>query len=287
MSAPNLDFFTKHEFLIRRLHSLSGLIPVGAYMTVHLLVNASLLNGAGSFQRNVNQIHSLGALLPLVEWAFIFLPIIFHAVVGVWIIRSGKSNYDRYRYVSNWRYTLQRWTGVIAIFFIFFHVFHLHGWFHGNWWLSKVAEPLGMAQFRPYNAASTLAVALSGYVWPVLYSVGIVACVFHLANGIWTMGITWGLWISPKSQERASYLCAAGGALLLIVGLSALFAAKQIDVLEAREIEDAMYNASVTSGEIVANPHKRAEEPALVPADQAGGQENGVVEQVHEAAAQH
>lgn len=55
MIASNPGFFLKHEFLIRRLHSLSGLIPVGAYMTVHLLVNASLLNGAGSFQHNVDK----------------------------------------------------------------------------------------------------------------------------------------------------------------------------------------------------------------------------------------
>ncbi len=291
MSPSSLDFFTKHEFLIRRLHSLSGLIPVGAYMTVHLIVNASLLNGAGSFQHNVNQIHSLGAILPVVEWTFIFLPIIFHAVVGVWIIRTGKSNHDNYRYVSNWRYTLQRWTGVIAILFIFFHVFHLHGWFHGNWWLSKVAEPLGMAQFRPYSAASTLATALGGYVWPVFYLVGIVACVFHLANGIWTMGITWGVWISPKSQTRASYICAAGGVLLLMVGLSALFAAKQIDVEEAREVEDAMYDARVASGEIVATPHKRAEAHAATAGTESEDgddvDDENVVEQKSQITAEH
>ncbi len=247
----------RHEFLIRRLHSLSGLIPVGAYMTVHLLVNSSLMNGPASFQTNVNQIHSLGSALPLVEWTFIFLPILFHAAVGVWIIRTGKSNHDNYRYVSNWRYTLQRATGVIAVFFIFFHVFHLHGWFHGEWWLSRVAEPLGMAQFRPYNAASTLAEALSGYVWPVFYLVGVAASVFHLANGIWTMGITWGVWISPAAQLRASYVCAAGGALLLMVGISALVAAMRIDPVEARAIEDGIYDARVTAREIEPNEHKR------------------------------
>lgn len=260
MSQASTDLFTKHEFLIRRLHSLSGLIPVGAYMTVHLIVNASLMNGAGAFQKNVNQIHSLGAVLPLVEWLFIFLPLIFHAAVGVWIIRTGKSNHDNYRYVANWRYTLQRWSGVIAVVFIFFHVFHLHGWFHSDWWLTKVAEPWGMAQFRPYNAASTLAIALGGYIWPVFYFVGVVACVFHLANGIWTMGITWGVWISPAAQKRASYVCAAFGVLLGIVGLSALFAARGLDAEEAKTIEDKMYNASVDSGEMVPNDHKRTEE---------------------------
>src|SRR5689334_18637943 len=91
-SPSELSFFTRHEFLIRRLHSLTGLIPVGAYMCVHLLTNASVLAGAATFQDSVDKIHSLGPVLPLVEWTFIFLPIIFHAVVGVVIIRSGQSN---------------------------------------------------------------------------------------------------------------------------------------------------------------------------------------------------
>ena len=256
----------RHEFLIRRLHSLTGLVPVGAYMTVHLLVNASLVNGPATFQTNVNQIHALGKALPVVEWLFIFLPLIFHAVIGVWIIRTGKPNHENYRYVNNWRYTLQRWTGVVAIVFIFFHVFHLHGWFHGDWWLSRVAEPLGMAQFRAYNAASTLAIALSGFVWPVFYLLGIVASVFHFANGIWTMGITWGVWVSAQAQRRATYVCAAFGGLLLAVGLSALLAAVRLDPVQAREVEDAMYEARILAREMEPNDHKRAaalEEPAV------------------------
>ena len=69
---------------------------------------------------------------------------------------------------------------------------------------------------------------------PILdYLIGIVACVFHLANGIWTMGITWGIWISPNAQRHASYVCGAGGLVLLLVGLSALVATKTIDVDKA------------------------------------------------------
>jgi succinate dehydrogenase / fumarate reductase cytochrome b subunit len=262
MIQPTGSFFGRHEFLIRRLHSLSGLVPVGAYMTVHLLVNASLNNGPGEFQKNVNQIHSLGKFLLPVEWAFIFLPIIFHAVVGVWIIKTGKSNVDRYRYTSNFRYAMQRWTGVIAVVFIFFHVFHLHGWFHTDSWLKNVAEPLGMANFRPYNAASTLAASLSGFVWPIFYLVGVLACVYHFANGVWTAGITWGIWISPKAQRWATYVCTAGGIGLILVGLSALYAATQLDVEAARKIEDDMYNARVSTGELVPNEHKRSSHSA-------------------------
>jgi succinate dehydrogenase / fumarate reductase, cytochrome b subunit len=257
MSHTTGSFFGRHEFLIRRLHSLSGLVPVGAYMTVHLLVNSSLVNGPGAFQDNVNQIHSLGAFLPAVEWAFIFLPIIFHAAFGVWIIKSGKSNVDRYRYTSNFRYAMQRWTGVIAVVFIFFHVFHLHGWFHSDYWLNLVT-PWGMASFRPYNAASTLAVALSGFLWPIFYLLGVLACVYHFANGVWTAGITWGIWISPKAQRWATYACTAGGLGLAMVGLTALYAATQIDPEAAQRIEDNIYNSRVSDDPNKANEHKRS-----------------------------
>lgn len=250
-------FFGRNEFLIRRLHSLSGLVPVGAYMVVHLLTNASVLDSAATFQKNVYSIHALGSILPVVEWGFIFGPILFHMLLGFWIIASGKSNTSKYKYTNNYRYSLQRWTGVIAAIFIMVHVFHLHGWFHMHWWIDNVAAPLGMAQFRPYNAGSTLALALEGFVWPVFYVIGLLASVFHLANGIWTFGITWGIWISPAAQTRATNLCAVFGVLLAAVGLSALWGFTQLDPVEAKRMEDTMYEAKLKSGELKDNPEKR------------------------------
>ncbi len=254
-----LGFFHRHDFLIRRLHSLSGIVPVGAYMVVHLFTNASILGGPGAFQRNVNMIHNLGPALPFVEWTFIFLPIIFHAVVGVWIATTGKSNVSQYRTLANRRYTWQRMTGYIAFLFIFIHVFHLHGWFHFDWWIKTIAEPLGMARFRAYNASSTLALALTGYVWPVFYAIGVLSCVFHFANGLWTAGITWGLWIHPKAQQRASRICSVIGVVIAVIGLSALWGAKNTDVQEAQRIERSMFEDRLRSKEIQDDPHKRVD----------------------------
>ncbi|MEM6692943.1 MAG: succinate dehydrogenase cytochrome b558 subunit, partial [Planctomycetota bacterium] len=214
------SFFIKHEFLIRRVHSLLGIIPLGLYMVVHLTTNASLLNGSETFQRAVFLIHSPGKLLPLIEWGAIFFPLVFHAVIGVWIAKTGRSNSDRYQFVSNRRYVFQRWTGVIALVYLFFHILHLHGWFHSDLWLG-IVQPLGFGQFKPYNAASTLAAAMQGYVWPAFYLIGVWACVYHLANGLWTSGITWGLWISPTAQARASKVCVALGLALTVIGTSA------------------------------------------------------------------
>ena len=254
------SFFLRHEFLIRRLHSLSGLVPVGAYMCVHLLTNASLLAGVDTFQSNVNMIHSI-PFLPLIEWLFIFGPILFHAIVGIWIARTGRSNSSQYAYTANRRYSLQRMTGYIAIIFIFTHVFHLHGWFHTDWWIQSVAEPLGMAQFKPYNAGSTLAEAMTsfgGIVWPVFYLLGVLACTYHLANGIWTAGITWGLWLTPKAQSRATAFCTLFGIFIGAAGIASIVGAVKTDPVAAKEIEDRMYEARIEAG-AKPNEHKRSQ----------------------------
>lgn len=263
--APSGTFLARNEFLLRRLHSLSGIIPVGAYMVVHLLTNSTILDSALTFQKNVYTIHSLGQILPLVEWVFIFIPLLFHAIFGVVIIRGGLPNSSTYKYGNNIRYTLQRATGMIAFVFIMWHVFHMHGWFHSKWWTDGVAAPLGGYMFRPYNAASTAAEALSPLIVQILYAIGILSCVFHLANGIWTFGITWGIWITPAAQHRATVAATVFGVLLSVVGLSALggFATKSKEqIKQMREEENKMYEMKTASGDVTKDDHKRWHDPA-------------------------
>jgi succinate dehydrogenase / fumarate reductase cytochrome b subunit len=201
MSSLQTSVFGPYEFAVRRLHSLVGLVPIGAYLVIHLATNASLLDGAQTFQDRVNQINSLGpTTLTLVEWTFIFLPILFHGIVGMIIVLRGERNLAHYPYVGNFRYTLQRWTGVIAFTFILYHVFQMHGWIRTEWWHEQV-KALGGARFDPKNAAVTAAAAIqSSLLVQAVYLVGTLACVYHFANGLWTMGITWGVW-------RACWAC--------------------------------------------------------------------------------
>ena len=52
-----------HSFFWRRLHSLSGIVPVGAFLVEHILVsNATAINGPEAY---ANQVKFLGNL-PLV-----------------------------------------------------------------------------------------------------------------------------------------------------------------------------------------------------------------------------
>ncbi len=251
-SQPSPSFLARHEFLIRRLHSLSGLIPVGAYMVVHLLTNASVLAGAATFQANVDRIHSLGPILPLVEWTFIFIPILFHAILGVAFIWGAVPNTSDYPYSSNIRYMLQRATGMIAFAFIAFHIWHLH----------KYGEPFGGGAFDPHHATSTAGTAIQSALWIQLaYAVGVLACVYHLANGIWTMGITWGVWTSSEAQRKASYACGGFGVLLAVVGLAALSGFRMVDVEEAAAVEDRLEtHRKIAEGEVAWGEEESTEE---------------------------
>jgi len=218
----------RYYFLIRRLHSLAGLIPVGVFLFFHLTVNSTILAGAESFQFVVDMIHWLeeaGLLVP-VEMVGIFIPLAFHAILGVVIILGGTPNASQYRYGANIRYTLQRLTGVIAFAFILFHVWQMH-------WLG---EPLGGAFFDPEAAPGTAAETIQSSAWfAPFYAVGIVASVYHLANGIWTMLITWGITIGARSQRIAGYACTAFGIFLGLVGLGALYGFNTFDTNHAPE----------------------------------------------------
>lgn len=267
MDSSPPSFLNRYDFLIRRLHSLSGLIPVGAYMVIHLVVNASVINSPDTFQNNVFTIHKFGSLLPIIEWTFIFIPILFHAIVGMVIVAGGLPNTHNYPYEANYRYTLQRATGVIAFFFIGIHVFHMHGWFHNSVWMDYVVTPLGGGVFKPYSATSTASEAMQNIVVVVIYAVGVLASVFHLANGIWTMGITWGVWTSQAAQRRALYVCAAFGVLLTVVSAGALFGLRaaantpeKLEALRQREAEILEYR--LKAGDVLEDEHKVYHPPA-------------------------
>lgn len=220
--AASPTFTERHYFLIRRLHSLSGLVPVGVFLAFHLFINASVLlpgEPGGEFQKSVERIHALGPLLVPVEILFIFLPLLFHALLGFQIIFTSVPNAQQYRYGSNFRYSLQRATGVIAFFFILYHVWHMH-WMGGG---------LGGGNFALHDAtggatgAKTTAAAMQAAWWIApLYAIGVLSSVFHLANGIWTSLITWGITIRPENQRISGYVCSVFGVLLALVGLGAL-----------------------------------------------------------------
>ncbi len=213
-------FLDRHHFLLRRLHSLTGIVPIGAFLMFHLFTNMQM--AFDTFQHEVEWIHSLPALLFL-EIFGLWLPIAFHAGLGIVYTVSGKSNVRHYRYWDNWRYTLQRVTGILALIFIFFHVATLRwGWPVLGEYTPFFAHGLpvdGGDGLVPLSTASTVIAIQAGVIVGLLYIIGVVSSVYHFANGLWTAAITWGLTITEQAQRRWGYVC-----IVLFLGLMAFAA---------------------------------------------------------------
>lgn len=234
MTTPSPDpptFEEKHHFLLRKLHSLSGIVPIGVFLIEHLLTNslaagwASSTPGRERFNEAVHDIHHLPYLWAL-ELFGIFLPLAFHALYGVKIAMTAQPNSNAYPYMGNRRYTLQRVTGYIAFVFVIVHLLkfrfaHLVGW--GPEYIGS-ADPYevtrnGLQAWQP----------VKGYIVPAwitfaFYIVGLWAACYHFANGIWTFCISWGITVGEKAQKRVGYAAAAVGILLFAWGGLSLYA---------------------------------------------------------------
>lgn len=223
--------FGRHEFILRRIHSLLGVMPLAGYLVFHLATNASIVDGLPTYQYRADQIQLLGRSTVLaLGWILILGPLLFHGIIGLLIVTRGKRNFWSYPYRENIRYSLERMTGVIAFFFVYWHVFHMQGWFQSDWWLEHVAGPLGGARFDPAHAVTAAAAIQASPVIEFVYVLGTLAVVYHMSNGLWTSGITWGLWTTPHAQRWANVPCLLIGLGLAAIGLAALWAMMTVPV---------------------------------------------------------
>ncbi len=203
-------------FVLRKLHQLSGIVPLGLFLLEHFYTNSKALSGPGDFNNAVKDLQSIPYIL-FVEIGGIFIPLIYHAVYGLVITIEARPNNLHYPYPRNWFYLIQRITGVILFFFITFHVLNF------RFGMIPGLNTISVAH-SPENAFAIVAREFS-MVWIfVIYMVGIAATVWHLANGIWLFMVDWGITIGERAQRLTGYACIAFGVVLLLVGINAAVA---------------------------------------------------------------
>ena len=197
------------SFVLRRLHSLSGIVPVGAFLFEHILVsNSTAITGPKAYENQV----SFLAHLPLVfflELFGIWLPIAFHALYGFYIWYRGDGNVASYPWSGNWMYTAQRWTGGIAFAYILWHTYTMR--FTG---IDLHEHP--MASFGKVQTE---------VVHPLLflfYIAGLVAASWHFAYGVWLFSAKWGIVSGEKAQKRFLAVCLGLFVVLSAAGLASL-----------------------------------------------------------------
>ncbi|MBK9120924.1 MAG: succinate dehydrogenase cytochrome b558 subunit [Phycisphaerales bacterium] len=219
MPEDSAGFLRQHHFLLRRLHSLTGLVPVGIFLINHLLTNSTAFLGAQHFDEHVAWIHAMPWLLAI-EIFGIFLPLAFHAGYGVVIALQGRPNTRQYPYMDNWRYTLQRLTAWITLVFIIVHLVH----FRFAHWFGAADYKDAIPHFFTHTQAGFLDLWLPLWAWIVIYVIGLVAAVFHFCNGLVTLCITWGITVGDAARRKVGVGAAGLGVLLIVWGVLALIA---------------------------------------------------------------
>ncbi|WLR50142.1 succinate dehydrogenase cytochrome b558 subunit [Bacillus tianshenii] len=195
------------EFANRRLHSLLGVIPVGLFLLEHLITNFMATQGAEKFNSAVHFLEEL-PFRYFLEIFVIFLPLLYHAIYGLYIAFTAKNNVSNYGYFRNWMFLLQRVSGVVTLIFIAWHV-----------WETRIAALFG----TPVNFEMMQNI-LNNPAMIVFYIVGVVSTVFHFANGLWSFFVSWGITVTPRSQRISTYVTMAVFVGLTYVGMRALFA---------------------------------------------------------------
>jgi succinate dehydrogenase / fumarate reductase cytochrome b subunit len=189
-----------NSYLLRKLHSISGLIPVGAFLAEHFWSNSAALVSPEKYDQVSRELQTIPFRL-FVEWGAIFLPMLFHGGYGIYIWLKGQSNISQYPWVKNWLYTMQRYTGLIAFAYIGWHLYTERWLTHGKSTYASVEHDLQ----NPWYLA--------------FFVVGILASSFHLGVGIWNFLCKWGLAATVRAQRAAGQLGVLVGVAFSVVGI--------------------------------------------------------------------
>jgi succinate dehydrogenase / fumarate reductase cytochrome b subunit len=128
----------------------------------------------------------------------LLLPILYHAIYGLFIASYARNNTMSYNYSRNNLFMWQRATGVVVLLFLLYHVwqFRITAFWTGHATTEGVADRLTELPIF------------------IFYVIGVVAAGFHLGNGVWTFLITWGITIGQRAQ-RISQVVTTGLSLLV------------------------------------------------------------------------
>jgi len=207
---PPLRAGQGNSFFFRKLHSLLGVVPLGAFLLEHLLSNFEALKGPIAYGDQVKFLNGL-PLVRVLEWVFIFLPILYHALYGVYIWLRGKANVIYYPWAGNWMYVAQRYTGLIAFVYIAQHLYRQR--FTGI-----------MLPENPYASFHKVQVELSNPFMLAFYVVAMIAICWHFSYGIWLFAAKWGITPGNVARRRFGFVCLGLGVVLAVMGLASIWA---------------------------------------------------------------
>ncbi|MEZ4307312.1 MAG: hypothetical protein R3F14_04615 [Polyangiaceae bacterium] len=196
-------------FFRSRLGSLLALLPLGVWTVLHLWNNLAAFKGARPWESAVVE-HRHGAA-ELVGSFIVLAPLLIHTFWGLARMRKTRMNVGRYGYFANWKFLLQRLSALGVLGFLGAHIWKAKlepRLVHGH------AETFADISNQMHHHLPTL----------LVYILGTLGVSYHLANGLHTFMMSWGIVSSRralKHLEAAAYLTFV---ILLAMSWSILYA---------------------------------------------------------------
>ena len=198
------------SFWWRRLHSLSGIVPVGLFLVEHFISNAFATNGPRAYADQVKFLSGL-PFVPVLEFVGIYLPLAYHALYGFYIWFRGESNVTDYPFAGNFMYAAQRWTGGVTFLYIVWHTYTMR--FSGVHLLTHNDAAFAKVQMELHSP------------WAIaFYMVGIVAASWHFGYGLYLFAAKWGITVSERSRKGFGVVCTGIALVFIAVGIATMSA---------------------------------------------------------------
>ena len=194
---------------LRRLHSISGVVPLAAFLAFHLYVNSWAAQGAEAYNAAVRRLQQL-PLLGLVEIACLLAPLALHGVAGLFVIATVPVAAEHPTRAGRALAVLQRVTGVFLFGFILFHL-----------WTARLVQ---LEDHESLDLFHLMQSALANPWIRALYTVGILAATAHLGAGLYAFSGTWRLARTPRARMAVAIVAVGVFAVLSVLGLRAVAA---------------------------------------------------------------
>jgi succinate dehydrogenase cytochrome b subunit len=192
---------------LRRIHSLTGMIPLGVFLIEHIFVNATALGGAENFRRTAVALGGI-PMVAAIEIVGIALPLVIHSVIGVLIATELPQRGSR-----EWptqREIVQRATGVLLLPYLIYHV-----------WSTRLSPDVVKHHADLFEVMRKQVSDAGGFVF---HAAGVILAAWHLGNGLPGFLERWGLARTPPAARAAQRIGGAISATLAIAGVAALVA---------------------------------------------------------------
>lgn len=200
------------SFWSAKVGSFVALLPLGIWTVNHLWDNLAAFSGEAAWESAVTHYSSPAAHIATL--VIVFLPLVLHTIWGLKRLFAFRPNNLAYTNFGNFKYIVQRISAVGVLGFLGAHIY-----------LAMLRPRLMLGHAEDFK---DLAAHMAHHPPTLLvYILGVLGVAYHLANGLWSFAMNWGVVTSRPALKRFDVVTIGLFILFTAMGWAAIYALYQ------------------------------------------------------------